>query len=66
MYVCRLVLMVRHGDGGSGKLSPITKATPKTIAHGRNYAFTELTPEPTCLDSYTTTKRLQGEKRQDK
>lgn len=41
---------------------------PKAIAHGRSYVFTELTPEPTCLDSYTTTKRLQEKKkkRQDK
>ena len=44
------------------------KALPKgKIAQGKSYTFTELTPEPTCLDSYTTTERLQGEKkRQDK
>ena len=29
----------RHGEGGSGKLSPITKPTPKAIAQGKSYAF---------------------------
>lgn len=28
------------------------------MAHGKRYVFTELTPDPTCLDSYTTRKRL--------
>lgn len=61
--VCGLVLMQRHGEGGAGKLIPITKPTPKAIAHGKSYVFTEVTPDPTCLDSYTTTKRLQEKKK---
>lgn len=53
----RTVLMRHHGEGGPGKLSPITKPTLQAIVHGKSSVFTELTPDPTCLDSYTTRKR---------
>ena len=48
--------------GGSGKLSPITKPTPKANAHEKSSVFTVLTPDPACLDSYTTIKRQREKK----
>lgn len=57
----RLVLMSGqmrcHREGGFGKLSPITESTLKETAHGKHYVFTELNPELTCLDSFTTRKK---------
>lgn len=52
-----------HREGGLGKLSPITESTLEETAHGKHCVFTELNPELSCLDSFTTRKKVQEGKK---